>query len=111
MALQAAVSGMGVAMGRRSLQAEALRDGRLVAPFPAGPSGYRYDLICPAGEEKRPRFAAFAGWLAAQGWPSMKQARQPERLSGRTALVQGLCQGAGIDVLKLAAHRHAARNA
>ncbi|BEV70673.1 hypothetical protein THUN1379_01550 [Paludibacterium sp. THUN1379] len=66
MALQAAVSGMGVAMGRRSLQAEALRDGRLVVPFPACPSGYGYDQICPAGEEKRPRFAAFAGWLAAQ---------------------------------------------
>lgn len=66
-AVDAALSGAGVVLGRISLTAPALREGRLVAPFPVAlttPAHYRF--LCPAGSETRPPIAAFHDWITAE---------------------------------------------
>jgi LysR family glycine cleavage system transcriptional activator len=66
-ALDAAVAGAGVVLGRASLAAGDLRAGRLVAPFDiALTTEARYRLLCPEGAEKRPEIAAFIEWIAGQ---------------------------------------------
>ena len=63
-ALDAAMSGLGVVLGRVSLATRALEQGRLLAPFPVAlvtPAQFRF--ICPLGSEKRPHVAAFEAWV------------------------------------------------
>lgn len=73
-ALDAAMSGAGVILGRGALAARALTEGRLVAPFrPALKSIANYRMVCMKGAEKRPQIVAFRDWLIAQtssaaGW-------------------------------------------
>ncbi|WP_064608017.1 LysR substrate-binding domain-containing protein [Photobacterium sp. J15] len=63
MAISAARQSMGIAMGRYELVRHYIEQGELVAPFKAINTGLGYDLICPKGLEKRPRFEAFANWI------------------------------------------------
>ncbi|MBU2994139.1 transcriptional regulator GcvA [Octadecabacter sp. 1_MG-2023] len=63
-ALDAALSGVGVVLGRVSLATRALERGQLVAPFRLGlvpPAHFRF--VCPLGTEKRPHVAAFRSWI------------------------------------------------
>ncbi len=63
-ALDAAISGAGVVLGRVSLATRALEQGRLVAPFEVGlitQSQFRF--VCPSGHEDRPHVAAFEAWV------------------------------------------------
>ena len=63
-ALDAAISGAGVVLGRVSLATRALEQKRLVAPYRVGlltPAQFRF--ICPKGTEKRPPVAAFKSWV------------------------------------------------
>ncbi|PJI86261.1 LysR family glycine cleavage system transcriptional activator [Yoonia maricola] len=63
-AIDAAIAGAGVVMGRASLVARALEDGQLVAPFDLGlTSEAQYRFICPLGNERRPHIAAFEAWV------------------------------------------------
>jgi LysR family glycine cleavage system transcriptional activator len=63
-ALDAAIAGAGVVMGRVSLATKALEAGHLVAPFEVGIiSEARFRFICPQGHEKRPHIAAFEAWV------------------------------------------------
>ena len=63
-AIDAALAGVGVALGRRALVIKDLADGRLVAPYPiALPTGARFSFLCPAGTETRPQVAAFKTWI------------------------------------------------
>jgi LysR family glycine cleavage system transcriptional activator len=63
-AIDAALAGVGVAMGRRALVIKDLADGRLVAPFPmALPTGARFRFLCPEGTETRPQVSAFKTWI------------------------------------------------
>ncbi|WP_375254271.1 transcriptional regulator GcvA [Yoonia sp.] len=63
-ALDAAIAGAGVVMGRVSLATRALEAGRLVAPFEVGLiSEAQFRFICPKGNEKRPHIAAFEAWV------------------------------------------------
>ena len=63
-ALDAAIAGAGVVMGRVSLATRALEAGRLVAPFEVGLiSDAQFRFICPEGNEKRPHIAAFEAWV------------------------------------------------
>ncbi|MGJ8622108.1 MAG: transcriptional regulator GcvA [Yoonia sp.] len=63
-ALDAAISGGGVVLGRVSLATRALESGRLIAPFQTGlMSEAKFRFICPAGHEKRPHIAAFEAWV------------------------------------------------
>lgn len=64
MSIQAAIEGLGVALGRSPLVADDLASGRLVRPFDlAVPSGYGYYFVCPSRALDRPKIAAFRAWL------------------------------------------------
>jgi LysR family glycine cleavage system transcriptional activator len=64
MLVEAAVRGLGVAVGRTSLAGEHLAAGRLVRPFPLTmQTGFAYYAVCLAGSEGRPRLRAFIDWL------------------------------------------------
>jgi LysR family glycine cleavage system transcriptional activator len=66
-ALDAAIAGAGVVMGRVSLATRALEAGRLVAPFEIGLiSEAQFRFICPEGNEKRPHIAAFLEWVLSE---------------------------------------------
>ena len=63
-ALDAAIAGIGVVLGRVSLATRALETGRLVAPFEVGltvPAQFRF--VCPEGLQNRPNIAAFERWM------------------------------------------------
>jgi LysR family glycine cleavage system transcriptional activator len=66
-ALDAALEGAGVVLGRISLAQKALKEGRLVAPFAlAITTQAHYRFVCPAGAEERPQVKAFLEWILAQ---------------------------------------------
>ena len=66
MAIEAAIRGEGVALGRSALVAEDIAAGRLVAPFPQirlkAESGY--DLVHRPGNRDHPKVCALRDWLA-----------------------------------------------
>lgn len=63
-AIDAAIAGAGVVLGRVSLATRALESGRLVAPFEVGlVSEAQFRFICPPGSEQRPHVAAFEAWV------------------------------------------------
>ena len=64
-AIDAAIQGAGVVLGRGSIAEEALREGQLVAPFDLTLSvGGRYRIVCPAGTQDRPSVKRFRDWVA-----------------------------------------------
>lgn len=63
-AIDAALAGAGVVMGRRALVVKDLADGRLVAPFPTAlATGTRFSFLCLKGAETRKQIAAFRDWI------------------------------------------------
>ena len=67
LALQAAVDGQGVALGRLVLAADDLRSGRLVRLFDVVlQNDYSYWLVYPAAALDRPNVVAFRTWLLSQ---------------------------------------------
>ena len=70
-AIDAAVAGVGVALGRRAMIIKDLSEGRLVAPFKlAIETRGRFRFLCLPGAEKRPQIAAFRDWFVAECTPS-----------------------------------------
>lgn len=66
-ALDAAIAGAGVVLGRVSLATRALEAGQLVAPFEIGlVSDAQFRFICPPGNENRPHIAAFEAWVMSE---------------------------------------------
>lgn len=64
MALQAALDGVGVALGAQPYVAEDVAAGRLVTPFPlAVPMGRAWYLVSRPARHDEPGFAAFRAWL------------------------------------------------
>lgn len=64
LALDAVLGGAGILIGRRSLVAPYLTDGRLVAPFAEElPSGDQLTLLWPAASKPHPRRAEIVAWL------------------------------------------------
>ena len=62
--IQAAIDGVGVALGHRPLVAADLKAGRLVAPFDVAlPSDSAYYVVAPAERLRRPKIKAFVHWL------------------------------------------------
>lgn len=62
--IQAAVEGLGVALGRSALVADDLLDGRLIRPFrQALQAESAFYLVYPPGAESAPKIAAFRDWL------------------------------------------------
>jgi len=63
-ALDAAMSGAGVVLGRVSLATRALEAGRLVAPFSLGLiTKAKFRFVCQNGNENRPNILAFRHWV------------------------------------------------
>ncbi|MEM9967433.1 MAG: transcriptional regulator GcvA [Pseudomonadota bacterium] len=63
-AMDAALAGIGVALGRRALIIKDLAEGRLVAPYgKAIRTGARFRFLCPEGAETRPQIDAFKNWI------------------------------------------------
>lgn len=63
-ALDAAVAGAGVVLGRRFLATTDLLEGRLVSPFgPILPMRASYFVVCREGDETRADIAAFLTWI------------------------------------------------
>jgi LysR family glycine cleavage system transcriptional activator len=66
-AIQAALDGIGIAMGIRPYVDDDLAKGRLVAPLPiAVPKGGRWWLLHRPEREREPAFRAFRAWLLDQ---------------------------------------------
>ncbi|MEM8592035.1 MAG: transcriptional regulator GcvA [Pseudomonadota bacterium] len=66
-AVDAALAGVGVVLGRRALCIKDIAEGRLVAPFKVAlNTGARFRFICPAGNETRPQIRAFQDWVLAE---------------------------------------------
>ena len=67
MVVQAAVEGLGVALGREPLVIDELNAGRLIRPFQiTTPSDFAYYLVCPEDRLKDQRVVAFRDWLIAE---------------------------------------------
>ena len=63
-AIDAAVNGAGVVLGRRFLARKDMLEGRLVSPFgPMIPMHARYFVVCQEGQQSRPDIAAFINWM------------------------------------------------
>ncbi len=66
-AVDAAMFGAGIVLGRGSLVERDITSGRLVAPFPlALGTEPRYRFVCPAGQEDTRRIATLRAWLKAE---------------------------------------------
>lgn len=73
MVVQAAIEGMGVALGRSVLVAEDLAAGRLVKPFDVSlPTRYGYYVVCPPTTADRPKITAFREWLLEEARDTAK---------------------------------------
>ncbi|MDA9407787.1 transcriptional regulator GcvA [Bradyrhizobium sp. CCBAU 45384] len=66
MTIQAAIDGIGVAMGRTSYVKDDIAKGRLVVPFKiALPADAGFYLVSPEGRREAPKLAAFREWIIA----------------------------------------------
>ncbi|WP_027570107.1 transcriptional regulator GcvA [Bradyrhizobium sp. URHA0013] len=66
MTIQAAIDGIGVAMGRTSYVQDDIAKGRLVVPFKiALPADTGFYLVAPEGRREAPKLAAFRDWMIA----------------------------------------------
>lgn len=66
MTVQAAIDGMGVAMGRTSYVQDDIAKGRLVVPFKiALPADAGFYLVSPEGRREAPKLIAFRDWMIA----------------------------------------------
>lgn len=85
LALQAAMDGLGIAMGYLELAAADIEAGRLVRPFPfAVAHHFSYYLVYEGARRKEPGIAAFRDWIMGQ--PPCAAARQMEIAVPETTL-------------------------
>lgn len=69
LAYEAAMSGLGVAVGADIVVADALRDGRLVAPIDRPVvSAFAYHLVCARARLRDSSVRRFRNWLRRQAW-------------------------------------------
>lgn len=63
-AIDAALAGAGVVLGRLSLAEKDLREGRLVMPYKIGlTTDAQYSFVCPKGSDARAQVRAFREWI------------------------------------------------
>ena len=66
-AIDAALAGVGVVLGRRALVVKDINEGRLVLPFKTALSvNARFWFLCLAGAQDRPQIKAFREWMLAE---------------------------------------------
>jgi LysR family glycine cleavage system transcriptional activator len=74
MAIDAAISGQGVALARTALAAWDLIAGRLVRPFDvAMPVSYGYWIVCTKATAALPKIVNFSDWLLAEAAADVRQ--------------------------------------
>ncbi|MDA0998687.1 MAG: transcriptional regulator GcvA [Proteobacteria bacterium] len=72
--LQAALAGVGIALGRGVLVADALEQGTLIKPFDlALPASYAYYVVSTAAAADRPKVRAFREWAMTQAAETMRR--------------------------------------
>jgi LysR family transcriptional regulator, glycine cleavage system transcriptional activator len=71
MAIEAAIRGEGIALGRSALVAEDIAEGRLIALFPdlSLKAERGYDLVYRIGEDRHPKVSALRTWLKQETAP------------------------------------------
>jgi len=75
LSIEAAVRGIGVALGRFSLVADYLADGTLVSPMPVATStAYSYYVVALPESATLPKVARFCRWLRAEAAATMSTA-------------------------------------
>jgi LysR family glycine cleavage system transcriptional activator len=78
MTIQAAIDGIGVAMGRTSYVQDDIAKGRLVVPFKiALPADAGFYLVSPQGRRDSPKLAAFREWLLPRSKPTPEDSVLP----------------------------------
>lgn len=66
-AMDAALAGVGVVLGRRALVIKDLMEGRLVAPYGKAVSGgAQFRFVCREGAEEKPQIKIFRDWMLAE---------------------------------------------
>ncbi len=66
-AVDAALAGAGITLGRRALVVKDLADGRLVAPFGVALATHaRFRFLCAKGAQNRPQVTVFRDWILAE---------------------------------------------
>ena len=66
-AVDAALAGVGIVLGRRALVVKDIFEGRLVAPYGVAVSTKaQFRFVCPAGAEDRPHIKALREWILAE---------------------------------------------
>lgn len=66
-AIDAALAGVGVVLGRRALVVKDIDEGRLTMPVPkALMTNARFYFLCPKGTEDRAQVSAFRDWMLAE---------------------------------------------
>lgn len=87
MTVQAAIDGLGVAMGRTAYVEADIAKGRLVVPFDLMiPSAAGFYLVCPEATANQPKIAAFRDWLltsAGRDKGALAPPLQPFRVARR----------------------------
>jgi LysR family glycine cleavage system transcriptional activator len=79
MTTQAAIDGIGVAMGRTSYVQDDISKGRLVVPFKiALPTDAGFYLVSPQGRTDSPKLAAFRQWLGASAQNKSQDGKSPD---------------------------------
>ncbi|SFL47202.1 transcriptional regulator GcvA [Shimia aestuarii] len=66
-AVDAALAGAGIVLGRRAMVVKDIHEGRLVAPYKrALETKAHFRFLCRKGAETRPQIAAFRAWMLAE---------------------------------------------
>lgn len=74
MVVQSTLQGDGIAMGRSPLVMDALRDGRLVQPFPQSvPSPLNYWLVYPDDQRRARKIVLFLDWITTEAREQVRQ--------------------------------------
>ena len=83
MLIEAAIAGQGVALARRSMVGQDLREGRLVQPFSLSlKSEFSYWVVSPESTSGKPKIADFRAWLLEE---AAKDAAEPAGLKSTAA--------------------------
>ncbi len=84
MAVQAAIEGLGVALGPPEYFADELESGKLIQPFEIYiETGEAFFLVCPTGRAEEPKIRAFREWILAEAAKSEAEKTNAPRTRSR----------------------------
>jgi LysR family glycine cleavage system transcriptional activator len=76
-AIDIALQGAGVVLGRHAIAETSLKEGGLVAPFALSiRTGTYFRLVCPEGQEDRPNIKAFREWVREEAEATLADERE-----------------------------------